>query len=490
METLNEFWRIAEARRQARVYDEYGRRVGAVDEQAVDADEASWPTADAVRELYAALRLANDTQALGLRQLLRFATGEYVLRQTQRLAAQLLTQQRTALVDVPTLDEPLPFWQVSSRLARERKRVVREALDDATTTIIRGLSPRYGEFWGQLFTTVEALGYATPLVWWETLSGVNVETLLKSLEAILRDTEDTYRERMQWHLKRALGITLDTAKRHDILALFGRNETDVWFPRGEMVPCLQTWLHDWGWRFEEHANLHFEQYSTLAAGSWCAPLEIPGDVRLAVAGVDGSQGYAQAWREVGKALLLTSFPAEAAGALRCFPDPSLLEAQADLCGGLTRTSRWVQIYRHIRQPIEALNLVHLERLFIVRRYIGKCLYERTFYEDSHVEGKEEAYRDAMRRACGFTYPEDYFLFDIEPTFGAFWQTRGWLLGAYLRQQLSQHYSDEWFRETDALQTLQEFWGRAPYHTVETLMTQVGGSPPNVDPVVSDLLSEL
>ena len=103
-------------------------------------------------------------------------------------------------------------------------------------------------------------------------------------------------------------------------------------------------------RFEEHANLHFEPYSALAGGACCAALEIPGDIRLAVAAADGLQGYAQAWREVGKALLLASFPAEAAGALRCFPDPSLLEAQAELFGSLTRTPRWVQIYRHVRQP--------------------------------------------------------------------------------------------------------------------------------------------
>jgi hypothetical protein len=196
------------------------------------------------------------------------------------------------------------------------------------------------------------------------------------------------------------------------------------------------------------------------------------------------------FREAGKALLLASLPAEAAGALRCFPDPALLEAQAELFGGLMRTSRWVQIYRHIHQTEEALSLVQLERLYIVRRYIGKCLYERTFYEDSGVDGKEEAYRDALRRACGFSYPEAYYLHDIDPMFGALWNVRGWLLAAYLRRQLQQQYADEWFREADALQALQAFWGQSPYHTVEALIGQVGGSPSNVDPVVADLLSDL
>jgi hypothetical protein len=64
------------------------------------------------------------------------------------------------------------------------------------------------------------------------------------------------------------------------------------------------------------------------------------------------------------------------------------------------------------------------------------------------------------------------------------------LAAYIRHQLQQQYADEWFREADALQALRAFWGQSPYHTVEALIEQVGGSPTNVDPIVADLLSDL
>jgi hypothetical protein len=490
METISELFTQAEGRRRARVRDEYRRRIDPLEDWTFDADEAAWPTIETIRALQMALHVADASQALGLRHLLRFAIGEYLLRQTHIASTNLLAQQQAAVVQVPILDDPIPFWQVSSHLVGERKRVLRDAVDNAATQVIQGFDTYYREFWSALFASAEALGYANLIVLWETLAGVELDALLKWLEAILRDTEDTYRERMQWHLKRLLGIRLEAAKRHDILALFGREETAPWFPRSEMFSCFETWLHDWGWPFEERPNLRLEQRTALPGGAWCAPLEIPGDIRLAVAPADGLRGYAQVFREAGKALLLTSLPAEAAGALRCFPDPALLEAQAELFGGLMRTSRWVQIYRRIHQTEEALSLVQLERLYIVRRYIGKCLYERTFYEDSGVDGKEEAYRDALRRACGFSYPEAYYLHDLDPMFSALWNVRGWLLGAYLRRQLQQRYADEWFREADALQALQAFWGQSPYHTVEALIGQVGGSPTNVDPVVADLLSDL
>lgn len=490
METISELSTQAEARRWARVRDEYHRRVEPSHDWTIDADEAAWPTPGTIHDLQVALRVAEASQVLGLRHLLRFTAGEYLLRQTQTHSANLLAQQQAAVVQVPILDEPVPFWQISSRLALERKRILREALDNATTTVIQGFHARYREFWARVFATVEALGYPNLIAFWETLSGVGLDEFLTSLEAIQRDTEDTYRDRMQWHLKRAFGIRLEAAKRHDILALFGLEETAAWFPRSEMLSCLETWLHDWGWPFEERANLHVDRRTAMPGGAWCAALEIPGDIRLAVAPADGLRGYAQTFREAGKAMLLASFPAEAAAALRCFPDPSLLEGQAELFGGLMRTPRWVQIYRHIRQPVEVLSLAQLERLYIVRRYIGKCLYERTFYEDSGLDGKEEAYRDALRRACGFSYPEAYYLHDIDAGFGAFWNMRGWLLGAYIRRQLQQQYSEEWFREADAFQALQEFWGQSLYHTVEALIAQVGGSPPNVDSVVADLLSDL
>jgi hypothetical protein len=257
-----------------------------------------------------------------------------------------------------------------------------------------------------------------------------------------------------------------------------------------MLLCLQQWLRDWGWQAEDHANLRIEQHPTVAGGACCTPLDIPGDIRLDLSLSEGMRGYAQAFREAGKALLLASFPAEAGRQLRCFPDPSLLESQAELFGGVLRSSRWVQLYRHIRQPEEDLSLARLESLYVVRRYIGKCLYERTFYEDSALDGKDEAYRDALRRACGFAYPETYYLYDIDPGFGSFWNVRGWMLCANLRQQLQQHYAEEWFREPDAMQALQEFWRQSPYHPLEALTEQMGGASVNVDAVVADLLSEL
>jgi hypothetical protein len=490
MEPINELLTQAEIRRRARIRDEYRRRIGPLPEWALEAEEAEWPTPGIVRDLQAALRAAEAAQALGIRHLLRFTIGEYLLRQTQASSANLLTQQQSAVVEVPIFEEPVPFWQVNSRLALERKRVLREALENATTSVIQGFHQRYREFWAHLFAAVEAFGYRNLIALWEEHSGVGLDAFLRPLEAILRETEDTYRDRMQWHLKRAFGIRLEAAKRHDILALFGLEETSAWFPRADMLACLQHWLRDWGWQLEEHTNLRVEPRPAMAGGAWCASFEIPGDIRLALAPSEGMRGYAQVFREAGKALLLASLPAEAPRELRCFPDPSLLEGQAELFGGLIRTSRWVQMYRHIGQPEEALSLAQLERLYIVRRYIGKCLYERTFYEDSTLDGKDEAYRDALRGACGFSYPEAYYLYDIDPGFGAFWNVRGWVLCAYIRRQLQQQYAEEWFREPDARLALQEFWRQTPYRTVEALAEQVGGSPLSVDAVVADLLSDL
>jgi hypothetical protein len=490
METINELFTQADIRRRTRVRNEYSGRVGPIDEWAIEADETEWPTTATVRDLQAAFRIADASQALGMRHLLRFTIGEYLLRQTQVSSADLLNQQQSAVVQVPILDEPVPFWQVSSRLALERKRVLREALENATTSVIQGFHQVYRELWSRLFTTVEALGYPNLIALWEELSGVRLDAFLQALEAILRETEDTYRERMQWHLKRTVGIRLEVAKRHDILALFGLEETAGWFPRSDLLPCLQQWLRDWGWQVEDHTNLRVEQHTGMAGGAWCAPLEIPGDIRLALAPSEGMRGYTQAFREAGKSLLLASLPAAAPRERRCFPDPSLVEGQAELCGGLIRTSRWVQIYRHIRQPEDRLSLAQLERLYLVRRYIGKCLYERTFYEDSVLDGKEEAYRDALRRACGFTYPEAYYLDDIDPGFGTFWNVRGWALSAFIRRQLQQQYAEEWFREPDALRALQEFWRQSPSRTVEALVEQMSGAPQFVDAVVADLLGDL
>jgi hypothetical protein len=490
METITEVLTQAERRRRARVREEYRRRIGPLQDWDDEADDADWPTPEIVRDLQAALRAAEASQALGIRQLFRITIGEYLLRQTRGAGATIQARQQSALVEVPILDEPVPFWQVSARLALERKRVLREALESSTTSLIQSFQPLYREFWTRLFGVVEALGYPHLIALWEDLFGVPLDTYIQPLEAILRDTEDTYRERMQWHLKRTLGIRLEDAKRHDILALFGVDETATWFTRVDLLPSLRQWLDDWGWQLHDYANLHVEQYPALAGGAWCAALEIPGDIRLALTPAEGMRGYAQAFRETGKSLLLASLPTDVPRELRCFVDPSVLEAQAELYGGVNRMSPWVRMYRHVQQPEEALSLALLERLYVVRRYIGKCLYERTFYEDAALDGKDEAYRDALRRASGFTYPEAYYLFDLDPGFSSFWNVRGWVLAATIRQQLQRLYAEEWFREPDARLALHDFWRQSPYKTFEDLIAQVNGASLYVDAVVADLLIDL
>jgi hypothetical protein len=490
MDTITELLTYSEARRRTRVHAAYTQRTGGSLESWPSADDAAWLTSETVRHLRTTLHAAESPQKHGIRHLLRFLSDEYLSAQTRSLRDDLRTRQQQAVIDIPAMEETLPLWQVSMLIAAERKRVKRELIETASTAVIDDLNRYYRALWSHLFSLIESLGYTSPMALWEELSGLALDEYLKPLEAILRDTEDTYRDQMQWHLKRAFDIRLETARRHDILALFGLEETAAWCPGSDLIPCLERWLGDWGWPVADMANLRLEHHQAVADGAFCAAFHIPGDIRLALAPIGGLRGFAQALQETGKALLLASFPAEAPIAWRCFPDPALLEGQAELCAGLVRTPQWLTIYRHMRPPEELLRLIHLERLFIVRRYIGKCLYERTLYEDFAIDGKEAAYRDAMRKACGFSYPEAYALYDLEPGFTSFWTVRGWLLGAHLRQRSRRQYADEWFREPDALAALRACWASSPSHTVEALVEQLGGSMMDVTPVVADLLSEL
>jgi hypothetical protein len=490
METIATTLTHAEAQRRARVREEYRRRVGGAQEPPPPADADEWLTQELLQDLQSALRMSDASHLTGFRNLLRFLTEEYLRQRTQPLRDSLTARQRATVIEVPMVEESVPFWQVSARMAGERKRAARVLLEEAATTSVRAFHPAYRELWTRINATVEDLGYPHLMALWDEVSGVRLDDLLKPLEAILRETDDTYRDLMDWYLKRAFGIRLNDAKRHDMLALFRLEEVEAWFPGSNLIATLERWLREWGWRSIEHPNLQLERHGALAGGACCAPFEIPQDIRVALAPLEGLRGWASALHATGQALPLATFPAETPPELRCFPDPSLLEAQADVCAGLVRDPLWVEIYGHVRQPAEALRLAHVERLFLVRRYIGKCLYERALYEDTVLDGKDEAYVDALRRACGFSYPEAYFLSDVEPGFASLWRVRGWLLGAYLRRQLSQQFTEEWFRQPEALEALRDLWYQSPGLPIDTLVERVGGSILDVTPVVADLLRAL
>jgi len=490
METITDLLTRADTFRRAHVRQGYQRGIGSLQETVPAPQEDEWLTRETILALRSLLRTAEPALQLGIRHLLRFLSTAYLSRNVQELSDALQLQQAAAMIHVPVLEGPVPLWQVAGRMARERKRVTRELLEEATTTVIRELNTPYGELWSRLNTVSEDLGYPSLLALWEEISGVPLDDLLKPLDAILRETDDTYRDLMDWHLKRSLGITLPTARRHDILALMHPGERDAWFPAATLLPTLERWLSEWGWSVTENTNLHIERHPEVAAGALCAPVDIPEHVYLALAPTGGVSGFAHALRETGKALLYASLPGDAPPELRCFPDPSLLEAQAEICEGLLRDQHWVEIYRHIQPSEEALRLAHLERLFIVRRYIGKCFYERALYENTTLDEKRESYVDALRRACGFGYPDAYFLHDVEPGFATLWRVRGWVLSAHIRCQLQRQYDVEWFRERDALQALRTLWHQSPPYPLEAILQRVGGTPMDVAPVAADLLSAL
>ena len=69
----------------------------------------------------------------------------------------------------------------------------------------------------------------------------------------------------------------------------------------------------------------------------------------------------------------------------------------------------------------------------------------------------------------------YYLYDIDPGFSSFWNVRGWVLGAAIRQQLQRQYAEEWFREPDARWPCRSFGVKAHPSTFEDLVAQVNGS---------------
>ena len=69
----------------------------------------------------------------------------------------------------------------------------------------------------------------------------------------------------------------------------------------------------------------------------------------------------------------------------------------------------------------------LDRLFRLRRHLGRFLYTRYLYTTNSLAGASEAYRDIMMDACQVDYPQEYYLLDWDWQYTSLTALRGWSL---------------------------------------------------------------
>jgi hypothetical protein len=382
-------------------------------------------------------------------------------------------RQRTAICLVD--EEPIPLRASFAAMAAETRRDRRAAIEAAVGLQLREINALFEAQFKASSSLAEPLGYASLEALWADTLPVAPASLADVATQMLSSTAEVYWDLLTWAVRRRLRIPPGQLRRHDILALFTFPEYQAYYQPGTVVTGLQTGLRELGLSPPVDGRLEWRERSPHFGPPEALAIHIPDEIVLSYAQVGGLKGTEVFAGASGRALLWAYTSPALPLLTRALGDVALSESNAQWLAELLAEPRWLSQYFGVSVDQNYAAWRCLDRLYRVRRCLGRFLYTRHLYTTNSLAGAAEAYRDIMMEACHVDYPQEYYLVDWDWNYTSLMILRGWSLTAALLGALHEQFAADWFRAPEAGEWLRQYWDSAMGESVEDLRDRLSGT---------------
>jgi hypothetical protein len=393
-----------------------------------------------------------------------------ILPRQRTLQAHLRTT--TCLVD----EEPIPLLAGFSAMAGESRRDRRAAIEAAVGEQLEASHDLFAARFEALRQIAAVLEYASLESLWADIVLVDPATLEDFVVRVLEATQGVYIDLLAWAVKQRLGVPLGQLRRHDVLTLFSFAEYQQYYQPGSLPPSLQASLHDMGLDPYADGRLVRRERAPEFGPPVALAVQIPDEVVLCypnqTGGVQGVAAYASAY---GRALLWAYTSPDLPLVQRLLGDAALLTSNAQLLAELIASPRWLRHYMQISVDGDYWLWRRLDRLYRLRRQLGRFLYTRYVSTAESLVGAPDAYREIMMTACQVDYAPAYYLADWDWQYASVAFCRGWYLAVVLIEAVRQQCGYDWFWNPDSGAWLRQYWHGAFGSNLEALLQSLSGT---------------
>ncbi len=423
------------------------------------------------------------------RYLAEFAVRHYIEQRLQGLTERIVEAERAAHVACD--GERIPFLRALGQLVQEPDHRRRRALEEAVAEAMSDHNEWRAQRIAGQRKIAQELGFEDYRRLCEDLSGQPLRTLGKEMALFVKDTQSTYRERIEEALDGA-GIVPPEATDWDLRwTILAPRHTSV-FPRERLVPAAEATLSGMGIVLSEQANvqLDLEDRPGKSPRPFCAPISVPGEVWVVASPRGGWVDFLSFFHELGHAEHFACTDRKLPGPYRIMGDEALTEAFAFLVQSVVLDRGWLREVLDVKSPPPCLfRAGQLVNLWYVRRYAGKILYELDLH-GRDIEPAEMAphYARLLGEAVRVRVAPEAYLFDVDDWFYCARYLRAWMLDACLQLYLREHFGPVWFQSPEAGQWLRSLWRRGAELRAEELAAELGlqfGMAPLRDRLLGD-----
>ncbi len=415
---------------------------------------------------------------------------EFVVHGYLDQAAKELTEAIAGRETADTVEwdgEPIPYRSVQHRLINEPDAARRHDLDQRRLEATAAQNPLREQRWDALYAQTRDLGFPRYLALCEELGGLELQRLQGVMERFLWETEKRYRDQLEKEL-RAIDVDPALSERSDLLRLFRSPEFDAAFPQDGMLPALDGTLRGLGVDVAGQPNVHLDTEERLrkTPRAFCAPVAIPGEIYLVISPQGGHDDYRALFHEAGHTQHFAHIVGDQPFAFRGLGDNSVTEGFAFLLEHLLYSPSWLARQLGLEDSGRYLSLVLFHKLYFLRRYAAKLLYELELHASDDVRAYGKRYADLLTAHVGVRYsPQDY-LSDLDDGFYCARYLRAWTFEAQLRSVFIRRWGQEWFAQAEAGATLRELWSYGQRYPAAELLRQLGEPGLDIGPLAAEL----
>jgi hypothetical protein len=418
-----------------------------------------------------------------------FLLVELIGAETAHLEDRIANLQASASISVN--GTTVPYRQLSVLLASEADYDLRRKISDAALPVLKELNPLLEEKELTSQRRVEELGFGGYAELSERLRRVDLTELASRARALLDSTETLY-ESAASGIEEALELEPERLRWCDVGWLFRSDRFRPWFPAERMLEILQEFLDGIGIHLEGQTNIRIEAESQEGKNprAVCFPMKVPGDIRLSVKPVGGVTDYRALFHEMGHAqhFAHTTTPYFEFQQLGSY---TTTEAYAFLFEGMLENPVFLREVVGLAGSDLAgyIGLTVYQKLFLIRRYAAKLLYELELHDG--LVGAKESYRRRQSEATRMELNDidaERYLVDVDSFFYSADYYRAWHLEAMLDRFLEARLGGPWFRGHDVLTDLQPLWSVGSAHTGKELAEHVGYDDFSEEPLLQRLAS--
>ncbi len=410
-------------------------------------------------------------------------------QQVEAALAPLEDQLRAweASANVALTNRDVPLRRVPAAIARAERRGERLAWEAARNRRIEEAAALQLDVLHREREAVRQLGLGAYVDARERLAGLSFRGVERYATDILARTEAPYREAFLRQVSRRLGIEARSAARSDAVWLIGMRWLSQPFALTPLLSGVRRDLEHLGLPLPHGGavRLDIDRRPLKETQSFCAAIQVPGDVVLVVSPIGGWADARALLHEIGHTLHFAYTSASLPWEDRALGDASVTETFAILFESLTLDREWVGRITGLSSPTldEYLSLAGFLQLYRLRRQAAHFLYELELAASERPSELAPRYVQILGEATGFAHDPQTHIEDVERGFWVARQLRGWMLASILQGALRDRFGESWHRDPAAGPFLGEIMSEGQREDAVHLARQLGAERLTVDPLV-------